>query len=202
MNFPESRSPGVLEYRSPGMLEYRSTGVPEYRNTGMPASRNHGVPESWNPGITEQHDTLNMDSSDGGQHELECVIGGESQQHSREDFDPGGCDRSLDSEVVESGDRYVAPEQTFEPAMPLDIDTPSAGRSLVDIGVAYGRGISSDDDASDGGKAIRGCPEIHEGQARCLDCKGLEPRAWSSLGIEEAQIGSVSGTGEGRSGIG
>jgi hypothetical protein len=144
---------------------------------------------------------------DGVQHELNtpedmCVIGGESQQYAREDFDPGGCDLSLGSKGVEFGGRYLVPEQSCEPAMPLDTDTLSAGRSLDDIGVAYGRGISSDDDASDGGKAIRGCPGIHEGQARCLDCKGLEPRAWSSLGIEEAQTGSVSGTGEGRSGIG
>ena len=50
---------------------------------------------------------------------------------------------------------------------------------------------------SDDGKEFK-----DEVDAIVWNMKGLEPRAWSSLGIEEAQIGPVSGAGEGRSGIG
>ena len=147
--------------------------------------------------------------------EDECVTGGESQQHTREDFDPGGCVRSPGSEGVELGGRYVALEQSHEPVMlsDSDIGTPSTRNRPVDIGDACGGGNSSDDGPPDRGRRSEKSSGVGKGSSArgrgLFGCSGRSTHGVLgasevevSKGLEEARIGPASGAQKGRSGIG
>jgi hypothetical protein len=70
----------------------------------------------------------------------QCVTGGEPQQCTREDFDPGGRDQCPVSECVNFEGQCIAQEQSSEPDMSSDSDigTLPAGVRLADISHASG----------------------------------------------------------------